>query len=65
MNHTQIQGPYDNYACKECTAELHAEMFEQNIELPDFDVPYVEYPCPLYELAVVTCQEGTPYANNN
>jgi len=49
MSHTQIQGPYDDYACKECTEELHREMYEQNIELPDFDVPYVEYPCPNVE----------------
>jgi hypothetical protein len=49
MSHTEIHGPYDDYACKECTEELHREMHSQNIELPDFDVPYVEYPCPNVE----------------
>jgi hypothetical protein len=44
--HTEIQGPYDDYACKECTADLHEDLRSSNIELPDFDVPYVEYPCP-------------------
>ena len=69
MNHTQIQGPHDNYICKECTNDLIHDLraedtFDERL-IGNYEEAYVPYPCPLYELAVVTCQEGTQYANNN
>jgi hypothetical protein len=45
--HTEIQGPYDNYACKECTEDLMADLrWENQMEALVNDPPYVEYPCP-------------------
>ena len=46
MKHTQIQGPYDDYACKECTEDLIADLeWEYQPEAQECDPPYIAYPC--------------------
>jgi hypothetical protein len=48
--HTKIQGPHDNYICKECTNDLIHDLrvedtFDEQL-IGNYDQAYVPYPCP-------------------
>lgn len=50
MSHTEIQGPHDNYICKECTNDLVHDLkvddtFDERL-IGNYDEAYVPYPCP-------------------
>ncbi len=50
MSHTEIQGPHDNYICKECSSDLIHDLrvddtFDERL-IGNYDEAYVPYPCP-------------------
>ena len=46
MKHTPMQGPYDDIACRECTADLISDLrWDYEPERQECDPPYIAYPC--------------------